>query len=455
MRKLFTFLFAALMSVGTMFADGTKIGDLYYNLDAGNQTAEVTYQEEASFTNYSYLTAVNIPESVEYNSVTYTVTSIGNIAFAFCSGLTSIEIPNSVTSIGESAFYSCTGLTSITIPNSVISIGQAAFYECPGLTSMVVSSENTNYDSRDNCNAIIETSSNTLIAGCQNTIIPNSVTSIKENAFIYCKGLTSITIPSSVTNIGADAFFDCTNITDVYCYADPNNLTWNDSYWDDFKDDGSTVCHVYAYHLAAYQEKFTGKVNVTFDGDLPIIPNVDPQNAGVYYCTFFDSANKYELPTGVEAYVAAISGDALTLTKIADAGQTIPADNAVILKSTVASFILSTSDAEAVTFSATNDLQGSDTQIATPANCYVLSCENNLVGFYQYNAANLNPHKAYVIYAPNPQSPAPRRMRFIFDATTDVENVQGNVQSTKVLRDGQLIIIRNGVEYNANGMMVK
>jgi len=185
----------------------------------------------------------------------------------------------------------------------------------------------------------------------------------------------------------------------------------------------------------------------------PITPYADPQDASVYYSTFYDSNFKYELPTGVEAYVADLSGANLLLTKIAEAGEVIPADNAVILKSTENSFTLTPSDAAAVTFTATNDLQGSDTQIATPANCYVLAGTDGVVGFYHYTAANLNAHKAYVVYSGSNQ--APRRMPFIFDAATGVENVQGNVQSTKVLRDGQLIIIRNGVEYNANGMMVK
>ena len=187
--------------------------------------------------------------------------------------------------------------------------------------------------------------------------------------------------------------------------------------------------------------------------DVNITPNVDPDHAGVYYSTFFDSANKYALPAGVEAYVADLSGANLLLTKIANAGQTIPANVAVILKSTVTPFTLTVSDADAVTFTATNDLQGSDTQIATPDNCYVLSCKNNLVGFYHYTAANLNAHKAYVVYS---GSQAPGRMRFIFDQATGVENIQGdNVQSTKMMENGVLYIIKNGVKYNAQGQIVK
>ena len=222
MQKFFSLLLAFIACAGTMFAERVQIGDLYYNLNANDLTAEVTYQEQWSLTNYSYLTAVNIPESVDYNSVTYSVTSIGSNAFYGCSGLTSITIPNSVTSIWDWAFYRCTGLTSITIPNSVTSIGGYAFDECSGLTSIVVASGNTTYDSRENCNAIIETSSNTLIAGCQNTIIPNSVTSIGEFAFFGCSGLTSITIPNSVTSIGNSAFYWCTGLTSIEI---PNSVT--------------------------------------------------------------------------------------------------------------------------------------------------------------------------------------------------------------------------------------
>jgi hypothetical protein len=120
-----------------------------------------------------------------------------------------------VTSIGGSAFWECFGLTSITIPNSVTSIGDSAFYGCTGLTSIVVENGNSKYDSRNNCNAIIETASNTLIAGCNNSIIPNSVTSIGDFAFYGCSGLTSITIPNSVTSIGNGAFWGCSGLTSI------------------------------------------------------------------------------------------------------------------------------------------------------------------------------------------------------------------------------------------------
>ena len=145
------------------------------------------------------------------------VTSIGDRAFMDCSGLTSISIPSSVTSIGNSAFYGCSGLTSISIPSSVISIGSSAFIWCSGLTTITVDADNSVYDSRNNCNAIIKTATNELISGCKNTVIPSSVTSIGGNAFYGCSGLTSISIPSSVTSIGNNAFYYCSGLTSVTC----------------------------------------------------------------------------------------------------------------------------------------------------------------------------------------------------------------------------------------------
>ena len=179
---------------------------------------------------------VVIPEKVVYNNKSYSVnnigyrafyktklisitipnsvTSIGGDAFGFCSGLTSIVIPNSVTSIGDYAFYECSGLTSIVIPNSVTSIGIEAFFGCSCLTSITVDGENSTYDSRDNCNAIIESGTNRLIVGCKNTIIPNSVASIGSGAFSG-SGLTTIEIPSSVGFIESRAFSYCSGLASI------------------------------------------------------------------------------------------------------------------------------------------------------------------------------------------------------------------------------------------------
>ena len=166
-----------------------------------------------AFAHCTDLTSVNIPNSV---------TVIRGGTFFWCKGLTSIVIPNSVTSIGNESFCNCRGLTSIVIPNSVTEIAKDAFSYCTGLTSIVVESGNPRYDSHNDCNAIIETASNTLIVGCENTIIPNTVTKIGDYAFDGRTGLTDIDIPNSVTAIGFSAFADCTGLTSIDI---PNSVT--------------------------------------------------------------------------------------------------------------------------------------------------------------------------------------------------------------------------------------
>ena len=128
-------------------------------------------------------------------------------------------IPDDVTTISFYAFEDCTGLTSIEIPASVTEIRDLAFAGCSNLATMTVDAGNPKYDSRNSCNAIIETSSNTLIAGCKNSTIPSSVTTIGGHAFFNCTGLTSIEIPSSVTSIGYEAFAGCSGLTSVTVYA--------------------------------------------------------------------------------------------------------------------------------------------------------------------------------------------------------------------------------------------
>ena len=200
----------------------TSIGDKAFlgcsGLTGITFPSSVTSIGDNTFRNCTGLTSVTIPSSVE---------SIGSYAFNGCSGLTSVTIEEGVSSIGERAFLWCTGLTSITIPSSVTNIGYIAFHGCTGLTSITVASGNTSYDSRNNCNAIIETATNKLIKGCENTVIPSDVKSIGDYSFYECTGLTNVTIPSSVTSIGSYAFYRCTGLTSL---TFPSSLRRIDSY---------------------------------------------------------------------------------------------------------------------------------------------------------------------------------------------------------------------------------
>ena len=193
-----------------------------------------TYSNPLGFAHHLYLNGEEIkdliiPESItaigdytfysasSFESVTFhqSITRIGTLAFAGCRNLKSPSFPESLKNIGTSAFANCMGITSIYIPESVTSIGSSAFSRCPEVTSIEVAPGNTVYDSRDNCNAIIKTSSNTLMTGCRNTVIPETVTTIGSSAFIYCTALTSITIPESVTAINSNAFTYCSGLTRI------------------------------------------------------------------------------------------------------------------------------------------------------------------------------------------------------------------------------------------------
>ena len=190
-RKFFTLFLALAASVGTLFADGTKIGDLYYNLNATDQTAEVTYELQYIVDNYKGLTTANIPASVTYNGTTYSVTSIGYSAFWGCSSLTSVTIPNSVTRIGEYAFYGCSSLPVI---------------------------DNLRYVDTYLVEAVDRTRSTYTIK--------DGTRWIGEDAFSGCSSLTSVTIPNSVTRIGDGAFRDCTSLR-IIKVESPVPAKWN------------------------------------------------------------------------------------------------------------------------------------------------------------------------------------------------------------------------------------
>ena len=230
MKRLLFFI-CTLLFANVLFAQTFWLDSLQYNVTSTNQV-------EVYDANSSIITA-NIPTTVTYQGITYSVTSIGESAFSHCSGLTSITIPNSVTSIGHLAFWDCSSLTSVTIPNSVTSIGGSAFYSCSSLTTLNFNAINCSYNYTHNNYAPFRNCPITTInigdsvqiipAGFVSQLdsltsvnIPNSVTSIGNVAFFDCSSLTSVTIGNSVTSIGESAFHFCTSLTSVNI---PNSVT--------------------------------------------------------------------------------------------------------------------------------------------------------------------------------------------------------------------------------------
>ena len=169
--------------------------------------ATVKSMGEAAFCNCNLLQSpITIPDGI---------TSIEDSLFSHCWSIPSLTIPNSVTKIGDYAFENCGELKSITIPKSVTSIGGQAFNLCYSLAQIVVEEGNPIYDSRNNCNAIIETATNTLLQGSKNTVIPSTVTTIAPYAFSFGATPNHLVIPKSVTNLDYRSFYMCYNLAKI------------------------------------------------------------------------------------------------------------------------------------------------------------------------------------------------------------------------------------------------
>lgn len=303
MKKL-TLLIAFLCAVVTVNAYDFQVDGLCYRINTSNHTNVYVAQGN------DYATTLNgalvIPSQVTYNGTTYTVNAIDSKAFTSCNGLTSVTLPETVESIFWSAFSHCENmtsinlpsglkiidagafqycksLTSITIPASVVSISgkgqtntanRGPFFGCDNLETIVVEEGNQKYDSRDNCNAVIETATNTLIFGCKGSTFPagviigkgsfkecsmtsldipegvttieqdafnschnletvtlHGVTFIGQDAFGWCDQLKKVTLPASLDSISHIAFIDCTSLADVYAYPAGGNVGLGGDVW--------------------------------------------------------------------------------------------------------------------------------------------------------------------------------------------------------------------------------
>lgn len=226
---------------------------------------------ESAFLNCNALKEITLPAGIK---------SIGKTAFRNCQALTAIAVPGSVESIGDQAFYGCKALAeatfaeglktigsqafcncscleSVTIPASVTSIAEDAYRNCNGLTSIKVEAGNTVYDSRNNCNAIIVSETNTLQYGCQNTLIPLDVTAIGADAFYNNTSLKEIIIPASVGTIGTNAFRGCIALT-VVIVRNPEPVALGEYTFSNRKNATLYVpkASVDAYTYATYWKEF-------------------------------------------------------------------------------------------------------------------------------------------------------------------------------------------------------
>lgn len=221
LKKCFVILmFLGIIGLTNLNAQTTfSIGDFNYMINDDGETVTITGFSDEAYVNG--ITELNLPSSIIYNGIDYPITIIGEGAFYRCSNLTgSLIIPNSVKKIDYNAFRGCDGFSGLFIPQSVEVLNGNPF-EFSGPSSIVVDPNNMHYDSRNDCNAIVETNTNILIKGCQNTIIPSTVTSIGGWAFSGCKDMITISIPNSITSIGQAAFGYCDHMTSIYI---PNSV---------------------------------------------------------------------------------------------------------------------------------------------------------------------------------------------------------------------------------------
>ena len=348
------------------------------------------------------------------------VEHIPGCLFSGMENLKSITIPNSVTSIGPGAFYGCTALTSVHIPKNVKNISFMAFAGCPLRTSITVASDNSTYDSRNNCNAIIEKATNTLITGCKNTTIPNDVLHIGDYAF-YGGGssLTSMTISASVETIGEFAFGECPRLYDIYCYAAVPPIAKLSSF-SNYNAFVHVPCESQRYYvLDGIWSKFKNyecitSDNVTTDG-VYITPSTN------------DVTIIWPIETGADSYVIVIMKETevvCTLTFNAE-GQLLN-----------------------IAFAPSRDSNNHSAQYAEQAN-----------NGYRFTVTGLEEATDYT-YTITTKDASNKTInthsgKFTTKSITAVENTHSQSPMTncqKLIRNGQLIIIRDGVEYNAQGV---
>ena len=455
MKKLFSLFLALFASVIAIYAS-TKVDGIWYHF-YGDGTAYVGYRGSYSgeYDN-EYSGSVTIPETVTYKGTTYSVIRISNEAFSGCSSLKSVTIGNNVKSIGEGAFWDCTSLTSVTIGSSVTSIGLDAF------RNTGIYNDNSNWENRvlyiDNCLIKAKTDisgaytikdntrsiANDAFWNCESLTsitIPNSVTSIGVEVFEYCSSLTSITIPNSVTSIGEMAFTGCSSLTSI---AIPNSVT-SIGRWA-FGDCSSLTSVTIGSGVTSIEEKAFYNTGIYNDES-------NWKNGVLYIDNYLiaaktDISGAYTIKDNTRLIAEYAFSDCSALTSI-----TIPNSVTRIQYSAFedCSSLTSVKIGSGVTSIGNYAFDGCDKLY--DVYCYTPeppTASNR--SFSQYNAFLYVPcdsKKAFMI------DDVFGNFKYIECVESDanaVDNVtipQNDVQ--KILRDGQMSIIRDGKRYNAIG----
>lgn len=470
----------SVMSIGyTAFKDCTGLT----SVTIGNS---VTYIESMAFYGCTDLTSVVIPNSVKsiesnafsdcsgLTSVTIGngVTSIGNEAFYGCSGLTSVTIPNSVTSIGSSAFEYCYGLTSVTIPNSVESIGEDAFSTCSRLTSVHISdiaawckidfgnnssnplcyAEHLFLDGEEIKDLVIPNSVTSIgdcaflgCSGLTSVTIPNSVTSIGHKAFGVCSGLTSVIIPNSVTSIGNQTFYGCSGLNDVYCFASSAPETYSSTFGSNI---GNATLHVPAGSVEAYAatEPWSGF------GAIVALPVEEVElTIGTTGATTFCSeyALDFTDAEGVKAYAATgynTETGVVTLTRV----KTAKAGTGLFVVGDEGTYSIPTIESSAD--NSLNMLVGTTEEVTIPTadgtyTNYIYGKSDDTTGFFKLTGDKVIPAGKAYLRIPTEWFPAVAeskiKIEFEDGTTTGIEDVEEQVRPN------------DGVIYDLHGRVVK
>ena len=424
--KLFTLFLALAAAVGTMYAS-VIIDGIAYNLNESELTAEVT-----SLADYSG--SIVIPDDVTYDTKTYNVTGIGFRAFRDRTGVTAVTIGKNVTSIGENAFYNCRSLTSVSVPDSgVVSIGEGAFALCSALTSLTIPGTVTSIDD----NAFNHCS------GLTSLTIPNSVTSIGDMAFYYCTSLSSLTIPNAtiLCNPHSFPFIGCTNLTTV-------NLG-EGAMFVDFENPSLPMMSELGKYINAYEQ---GIKNINVDANNPYYSSID----GVLYDKMQTTllchstrreADAYVIPDGVMTIgsFAFYNCGSLTSVTFPNGLQIIGRDAFAYTGLTSLTLPNSVTDIEDHAFLQCRALASITCEAVNPPRC-------GLGAFYDVS-------KDIPVYVPQNSVYAYRvedEWEEFFNiqpiSTTDISTITPSADTNgKVLRNGQLFILRDGKLFNAHG----